>query len=115
MIPADVNRVNRTIEMNSTSDPTIPEESAAEPLDITEPAAAQRTADGHWAETQVIESIKDAVLCHKSPQSVLDGTATQPIGDRFSPVVFGTDLWVRVNRKPRLLTRVRRLLGYLTS
>jgi len=101
--------------MNSTSDPIIPEARAAKPLDITEPAAAQRTADGHWAETQVIESIKDAVLRHKSPQSVLEGTATQPIGDRFSPAVVGADLGARFKRKPRLLTRARRLLRCLTS
>ena len=85
------------------------------PILITEPCAAQLTQDGHWAETQVIQSIKDANLRHKSPQRVLRGTATMPLGGIYHPVVGGPAESRLITPKPRLGTRVKRMFKILTS
>ena len=66
--------------------------SAKMALRVTEPVAAQLTEDGHWAETQVIQSIKEATLRHKSPQRVLQGTATVPIGHVHHRALGGSEV-----------------------
>lgn len=85
------------------------------PIQITEPSAAQLTQDGHWAETQVIQSIKEANLRHKSPQRVLHGTATMPLGGIHHPVIDDLAEGRLVTPKPRLRTRVKRMFKILRS
>ncbi|MFT5109620.1 MAG: hypothetical protein ACI9UA_005269 [Pseudoalteromonas tetraodonis] len=77
---------------------------------ITDPAAAQRSKAGHWAETQVIESIKDAALRRKDPMRVFNGEATQPIGGMFYPVA-GEQGGLLVG-KLSLRSRLKRLFSY---
>jgi hypothetical protein len=86
-----------------------------QPIQITEPAAAQLSEDGHWAETQVIQSIKDANLRHKSPYRVLRGTATMPLGGVHRPVISGSSEGRLITPKPRLRTRLKRLFKLLRS
>ena len=85
------------------------------PITITEPGAAQLSEDGHWAETQVIQSIKDANLRHKSPQRVLRGTATMPLGGIHHPVIGDLTEGRLVTPRPRLRTRVKRMFKILRS
>jgi hypothetical protein len=98
-----------TRETSSAAAPLPPEEIESAP----EPSPAELTAAGHWAETQVIESIKEATLRRKDPRRVLSGQATQTIGGIFHPVRGGRGRLITPKRSKR--SRLRRLLGYLSS
>ena len=78
---------------------------------ITDPNAASLSESGNWAETQVIETIKEATIQHKDPRRALSGKATQVIGSIFHPVVGKHG--VLVTPKPSWRRRIRRLIGYL--
>lgn len=80
---------------------------------VKDPEAAALSAAGHWAETQVIETIKEANFLHKDPQRVLDGRATQQVGGIFHPVV-GTQGEL-ITPKRSLRSRLRSLLKFLSS
>ena len=81
-----------------------------------EPTPAELTASGHWAETQVIASIKEATFRKNDPRLVLNGQETretQQIGGVFHPVK--TAQGELIVPKPSKRSRLRRLLGYLSS
>ena len=83
---------------------------AAERPEIKDPAAAEMSESGHWAETQVIQSLKDANLRHKDPRRVLRGEATQEIGGIFHPVKG--EEGELITPKPSLRARVKRIFSY---
>ena len=88
-------------------------QTAPQASQITDPTAAQLSQSGHWGETQVIESIKEATFRRRDPRRALMGEMTQPLGGVFHPTSWpqGT----QINPRPSFRTRIRRILGYLTS
>ena len=83
------------------------------PEAISSPEAAELSESGHWAETQVIQSIKEANFRRKDPRRSLKGEATQALGGMFHPVVG--DQGTLVTPKRRLRTRLKRIFGYFKA
>jgi len=86
---------------------------APEPIAIPDPGSAELTASGHWAETQVIQSIKDANLRHRSPQSSFEGKNTVVLENSIIPSRPMAGKLILA--KPRKRTRLRRFFSYFTS
>jgi hypothetical protein len=85
------------------------------PIPIIDPGPAELSAAGHWGETQVIESIKQANFRHKSPSRVFSGQATQPLGGAFHPVGDGSSPGRLIIPKLCKRTRLKRFLKCLIS
>lgn len=102
-----VTLISTTLHM--TEEPTREPLSPEEP----EPGPAELSESGHWAETQVIESIKEANFRHKDPRRLLKGQTTQPLGGIFHPVAPSEGKLV--TPKPSRRSRLRRWLRFLSS
>jgi hypothetical protein len=86
--------------------------SVPKPILIHEPYAAELSEAGHWGETQLIQSIKDANWSHKCPDRAFHGKATITLGGGIAS--SGPMEGRLVTPKLRKRTRLRRWLGYLS-
>lgn len=85
------------------------------PIVTAEPEPSEPTNQAtNWAETQVLQSIKEASFRGKSAYRVLTGQASQPLGNR-AVAAGAPEMGRLVTPKLRKRTRLRRFLSYLSA